>query len=73
MGNYWPRPKLLFEVLVTIDRNLQYQQNLSSRNIAILVLCVYSNDISDIEPLVPNAVNALKSIKPGQVVEITTN
>ena len=71
-GKLLAQAELLFDVLVTIDRNIQYQQNLASRNIAILILCVYSNDISDIQPLVPNAVNALKSIKPGQVVEIAT-
>ena len=71
-GKLLAAAELLFDVLVTIDRNIQHQQNLATRNIAILVLCVYSNDISDIQPLVPNAVNALKSIKPGQVVEIAT-
>jgi predicted nuclease of predicted toxin-antitoxin system len=71
-GKLLAAAELLFEVLVTIDRNIQYQQNLASRNIAILVLCAYSNDISDIQPLVSNGVNALKSIKPGQVVEIAT-
>lgn len=69
-GKLLAQAELLFDVLVTIDRNIQYQQNLARRNIAILVLCAYSNDISDIEPLVPDAVKALKSIKPGQVVEI---
>jgi hypothetical protein len=28
------------------------------------------NDVSNIEPLAPNALSALKSITPGQVVEI---
>ena len=69
-GKLLAEAEFLFDVLVTIDRNIRYQQSLAGRNIAILVLCVYSNDISDIEPLVPKAVNALKSIKPGQVVEI---
>jgi predicted nuclease of predicted toxin-antitoxin system len=72
-GKLLAQAELLFDVLVTIDRNMRHQQNLAGRNIAILVLCVSSNDISDIEPLVPNAVRALKSIKPGQVVEIATS
>jgi hypothetical protein len=72
-GKLLTQAEFLFDVLVTIDRNIRYQQNLASRNIAILVLCVYSNDISDIEPLIPNAVSALKSIKPGQVVEIAAD
>lgn len=63
----------LFDVLVTIDRNIRYQQNLTGRDIAILVLCVPSNDISDIEPLVQGAITALKSIRPGQVLEIRSS
>jgi predicted nuclease of predicted toxin-antitoxin system len=69
-GKLLVQAELLFNVLITIDRNMRHQQNLVGRNIGILVLCVPSNDITDIEPLVPNAVRALKSIKPGQVVEI---
>jgi len=60
-----------FDVLITIDRNIRYQQNLTGRNIAILVLCARSNDISDIAPLVPQALAALGTLKSGQVVEIT--
>lgn len=62
--------EFLFDVLVTIDRNMRYQQNFAGRDIALLVLWAYSNDISDLEPLIPAAVDALKSIKPGQIVEI---
>ena len=69
-GKLLAQAELLFDVLVTIDRNIRHQQNLSSRKIAPLILCVSSNDISDIGPLIPNAVRALKSIKPSQVLEI---
>lgn len=60
-----------FDVLITIDRNIRYQQNLTGRNIAILVLCARSNDISDIAPLVSQALTALRAITPSQVVDIT--
>jgi predicted nuclease of predicted toxin-antitoxin system len=61
----------LFDVLITIDRNISHQQNLKGRNIAILVLCARSNDISDLSPLVPNVLAALKTIISGQIIEIT--
>jgi predicted nuclease of predicted toxin-antitoxin system len=61
----------LFDALITIDRNIRYQQNLTGRNIAILVLCARSNDISDIAPLVPQCLVALGTLKPGQVIEVT--
>jgi hypothetical protein len=61
----------LFDVLSTIDKNIPHQQNLKGRNIAILVLCARSNDISDLSPLVPNVLAALKTIISGQIIEIT--
>jgi hypothetical protein len=60
----------LFDVLITVDRNMYYQQNLTGRNIAILVLCARSNDISDIEPLVQNALIALESIKLAKCLKL---
>jgi predicted nuclease of predicted toxin-antitoxin system len=69
-GELLAQAELLFDVLVTIDRNLRYQQNLRGRIIAILVLCAHSNDVSDIEQLIPAALNALKSIKAGEVIEV---
>ena len=59
-----------FEVLITIDKNIRYQQNINGRNIAILIIRTPSNDISDIQVRVPDCLVALQSIKPGQVVEV---
>ncbi len=61
----------LFDALITIDRNIRYQQNLTGRRIAILVLCAQSNDISDLVPLVPGALATLGALKPGHVIEVT--
>jgi len=59
-----------FDVLVTIDRNIRYQQNMTGRNIAILIIRPASNDLDDIRPHVPNALVALQSLKPGQILEV---
>jgi predicted nuclease of predicted toxin-antitoxin system len=59
-----------FDALITIDKSIRYQQNLTGRNIAILIIRASSNDISDIRPHVPEALIALNSIRPGQVVEV---
>jgi len=59
-----------FEVLITIDKNIRYQQNVTRRNIAILVIRPASTDLDDIRPHVADALAALKSIKPGQIVEV---
>jgi hypothetical protein len=45
---------------------------MANRKIAILILCSLSNDIDDIRPLIPDALTVLKSIQPGQIVEVPT-
>jgi predicted nuclease of predicted toxin-antitoxin system len=44
-----------FEVLITIDKNIRYQQDITGRNIAILIIRAASNDLDDIRPHIPQA------------------
>ena len=57
-----------FEVLVTTDKNISYQQNLSGRIIAIVVLG--NGRWSLIEPYVSQVVEAVNGSKPGRYVEV---
>jgi hypothetical protein len=59
-----------FEVLITVDQGLEYQQNLANRTLAIVVLCPKSSRLSDLLPLVSNCLEALDSISAGQVIRI---
>lgn len=59
-----------FEVMITTDQEIPFQQNLGGRRIAILILCAPTNRLADLERLVPGALRALASITPGQVVRI---
>jgi hypothetical protein len=59
-----------WDVLLTNDRNIKHQQNISGRNVSILVLCAKSNRIKDLLPLMPACARALISMTPGTVVEI---
>jgi hypothetical protein len=60
-----------FEVFITVDQTLRYQQNLQAAAVAVVVLVAASNRLTDLLPLMPSARAALASIKPGAVVEIT--
>ena len=60
----------LFDVLLTLDKNLPYQQNLDSVRITLLILHAYSNRIPDLLPLLPECLAALGTIRPRQVVRI---
>ena len=59
-----------FEVFVTTDRNLSYQQNLSSHAIALLVLKAPSNRLADLRPIIPAVLKVLPFLKPGEVREM---
>lgn len=59
-----------FEVLVTTDQNLRYQQNLQKFKIGIIVLIAKSNRVDDLQPLVPEALNVMQAIIAGQLVEV---
>ena len=60
----------VYEVLITVDRNLPYQQNLADLNIAILIRAAKRNSYVRLKPLVPRALNALESMKVGDVIRI---
>lgn len=59
-----------FDVFLTVDQNLPYQQNLSGRRIAIVILVATSNRLEDLIPLIPQAEPVLQSVQGGQVVRV---
>jgi hypothetical protein len=59
-----------FDVFVTVDRNLSFQQHLPKFNIAVLVLSVTSNRLADLLPLAPRMLTAFPNLKPGQATTI---
>ena len=59
-----------YDVLITVDQNLPYQQNVADLGIAILVLAAKRNSYARLKPLLPRAMDALKTIKHGEVIRI---
>src|SRR5712671_5941371 len=59
-----------WDVLLTSDRNIKYQQNMTGRSVSILILCAKSNRMRDLLPLMPDCDHALASIQAGTVVEV---
>jgi predicted nuclease of predicted toxin-antitoxin system len=59
-----------FTVLVTGDRNLQFQQNIAKRRVGVVVLCAASNALEDLVPLVPAAIQAIQVVQAGQVLRV---
>jgi hypothetical protein len=42
-----------FEVFLTVDQNLRFQQNLSGAGVGIIVLVAAMNRLADLQPLIP--------------------
>jgi hypothetical protein len=59
-----------YDVLLTVDRNVAYQQNLDRVDIAVLVLSAHRNTYAALLPLIPRALRALERIQPGEIIEI---
>ena len=59
-----------WDVLVTSDRNIKYQQNMTGRSVAVLILCAKTNRMKDLLPLMTACVEALRAIQPGVIVEV---
>jgi hypothetical protein len=60
----------LFDVFVTVDQKLKYQQSVSGRAIAVVVLVAKRTKIEFLRPLVPKLEQALSEVKPGELREI---
>lgn len=59
-----------FDVFVTIDANLPYQQALERFRIGVVLLRAPSNRLADLESLVPDILAQLDSIEPGELRRI---
>ena len=59
-----------FDVFVTVDRNLPFQQHLPKINIRVILLRAKTNRLADLEVLVPKLIAALPIAQSGAVTEI---
>ena len=59
-----------FDAFITLDQNLQYQQNLGRSSIVVTLLSAKNNRFESIQPLVPKILAALKNLPPGKIVKL---
>jgi hypothetical protein len=53
-----------FDVFLTADRNVEFQQNLSALPIAVLIVLAKSNRMEDVNPLVAEILKELNHFPP---------
>jgi hypothetical protein len=59
-----------FDILLTIDKNLEFQQNIKSYNITVVVFNVPRNKIDFISPLIPELKEKINTFEKGKVYYI---
>ncbi len=69
-GELLARASGLFQVFLTADKKLQYQQNVPRFDIAVIVLNTRRNRFEDYEPLIPRLLEAFSKVRPGEVSRV---
>src|SRR5262252_8933288 len=59
-----------FDLLITVDRNLEYQQSFEGLSLALIVVHAPTNDITVLRPLMPAVRAAIEEARPGVVTRV---
>ena len=59
-----------FVAFLTVDKNIEFQQNMSASGLGVIVLVARTIRTKDLRPLAPAVLAALKHLKPGDLVRI---
>jgi len=59
-----------FEVFLTVDHRIEYEQNLVHRKIAVVVIYAKSSRLNDLIVHMPATLNVLSSIASGQLIKV---
>jgi hypothetical protein len=65
-------PTAGFDVFLTVDQNIRFQQNLTGRAIAVVVMIANGITVEDLRPLLPAVDETLAMVQPGQLYEVRT-
>ncbi len=69
-GDLLALAEIEFDVFVTVDRNLSFQQKLPAFKIAVIVLRARSNRLADLRPLVPDLLACIPNVTQGAVTYV---
>lgn len=69
-GELLQRAAAVFDALVTMDKGIEYQQNLRKYAIGVILISARSNRIQDIQPAMLRVNEALREVQSGHVIHI---
>ena len=59
-----------FDIVLTADQNIEFQQNLKTLPVAVVVLVAASNRLESLEPLLPELLRVLATLQPKTFVRV---
>jgi hypothetical protein len=59
-----------FEALLTVDRNLEFQQNLCASGIGVILVIARTNRLKELRPLVPDMLSAIAAVRSGRLIRV---
>ena len=59
-----------FDIFLTVDRNLVFQQDVPKFEIGIIVLVARSNSMEALRPLIPEVLQSLLDVAPGKIIRL---
>jgi hypothetical protein len=59
-----------FEVLLTVDQNIEFQQNLRGVGVGVVVVSAPTNRLKDLPPLVPRILEVLSRVTAGELIRV---
>jgi hypothetical protein len=60
-----------FDIFITVDKNLPFEQNLTQFDLAIIILQSQSNRLADLKPLVPKVLEVLATVTKGKATVVS--
>lgn len=61
-----------FDISVTADQGIEYQQTLTNGDVAVVVLAGHTNRYGDLVALIPATLDAIQNVRPGNLVRVTS-
>ena len=59
-----------FEAFLTVDRNLEFQQNLRASGVGVVLVLARTNRLKELRPLVPTMLDAIAKVTPGALLKV---
>jgi hypothetical protein len=59
-----------FEGFLTVDQNIEFQQNVKASGVAVIVVIARTNRLRELRPLASKILEALAGVKAGDLIKV---